>query len=53
MSEGVFEITEKEEAYLSNYDVIYLGKKVKTLYFMRDTLEKVTILADYRNLIEL
>jgi len=31
---------------LSNYDIIYLGKKAKELGFMRDTLEKVTRLAD-------
>ena len=31
---------------MSNYDIIYLGKKAKELGFMRDTLEKVTRLAD-------
>lgn len=32
--------------YLSNYDIIYLGQKAKELGFVRDTLEKVTRLAD-------
>jgi predicted nucleotidyltransferase component of viral defense system len=32
--------------YLSNYDIIYLGKKAVELGFVRDTLEKVTRLAD-------
>lgn len=32
--------------YLSNYDIIYLGKKAEELGFVRDTLEKVTRLAD-------
>lgn len=32
--------------YLSNYDIIYLGKKAKELGFVRDTLEKVIRLAD-------
>lgn len=32
--------------HLSNYDIIYLGKKAKELGFIRDTLEKVTRLAD-------
>jgi hypothetical protein len=31
---------------LSNYDIIYLGKKAKELGFVRDTLEKVTRIAD-------
>lgn len=31
---------------LSNYDIIYLGKKAEELGFIRDTLEKVTRLAD-------
>ena len=31
---------------MSNYDIIYLGKKAKELGFIRDTLEKVTRLAD-------
>jgi len=31
---------------LSNYDIIYLGRKAKELGFIRDTLEKVTRLAD-------
>jgi len=31
---------------LSNYDIIYLGKKAEELGFVRDTLEKVTRLAD-------
>lgn len=31
---------------LSNYDIIYMGKKAKELGFIRDTLEKVTRLAD-------
>lgn len=31
---------------MSNYDIIYLGKKAKELGFVRDTLEKVTRLAD-------
>jgi len=31
---------------LSNYDIIYLGKKAEELDFIRDTLEKVTRLAD-------
>jgi predicted nucleotidyltransferase component of viral defense system len=31
---------------LSNYDSIYFGKKAKELGFVRDTLEKVTRLAD-------
>ncbi len=32
--------------YLSDYDIIYLGKKAEELGFVRDTLEKVTRLAD-------
>ncbi|MHB1395114.1 MAG: nucleotidyl transferase AbiEii/AbiGii toxin family protein [Clostridia bacterium] len=32
--------------FLSSYDIIYLGKKAKELGFVRDTLEKVTRLAD-------
>jgi predicted nucleotidyltransferase component of viral defense system len=32
--------------FLSKYDIIYLGKKAKELGFVRDTLEKVTRLAD-------
>lgn len=32
--------------FLSRYDVIYLGKKAEELGFVRDTLEKVTRLAD-------
>lgn len=35
-----------EGIYLFNYDVNYLGKKAKELGFVRDTLEKVTRLAD-------
>lgn len=31
---------------MSKYDIIYLGKKAKELGFVRDTLEKVTRLAD-------
>lgn len=31
---------------LFNYDIIYIGKKAKKLGFLRDTLEKVTRLAD-------
>lgn len=31
---------------MSNYDIIYLGKKAEELGFIRDTLEKVTRLAD-------
>lgn len=31
---------------MSNYDIIYLGKKAKEMGFVRDTLEKVTRLAD-------
>ena len=31
---------------MSNYDIIYLGKKAEELDFIRDTLEKVTRLAD-------
>lgn len=31
---------------LSDYDIIYLGKKAEELGFVRDTLEKVTRLAD-------
>lgn len=31
---------------LSNYDIVYMGKKAKELGFIRDTLEKVTRLAD-------
>jgi len=31
---------------LSNYDIIYLGKRAEELGFVRDTLEKVTRLAD-------
>jgi len=31
---------------LSNYDVIYMGKRAEELGFIRDTLEKVTRLAD-------
>lgn len=31
---------------MSNYDIIYLGKKAEELGFVRDTLEKVTRLAD-------
>lgn len=32
--------------YLSNYDINYLGKKAEELGFVRDTLEKITRLAD-------
>lgn len=32
---------------MSNYDIIYLGKKAEELGFVRDTLEKVTRLADF------
>jgi predicted nucleotidyltransferase component of viral defense system len=32
--------------FLSRYDIIYLGKKAEELGFVRDTLEKVTRLAD-------
>lgn len=32
--------------FLSSYDIIYLGKKAEELGFVRDTLEKVTRLAD-------
>ena len=32
--------------YLSDYDIIYLGKKAEELGFVRDTLEKVTRLED-------
>ena len=35
-----------EVIYLSNYDITYLGKKAEELGFVRDTLEKVTRLAD-------
>jgi predicted nucleotidyltransferase component of viral defense system len=35
-----------EVIYLSNYDIVYLGKKAEELGFVRDTLEKVTRLAD-------
>lgn len=35
-----------EVIYLSNYDIVYLGKKAEELGFIRDTLEKVTRLAD-------
>src|SRR5665647_1548321 len=35
-----------EMIYLSNYDIIYLGKKAEELGFVRDTLEKVTRIAD-------
>ena len=31
---------------MSNYDIIYLGKKAEELGFVRDTLEKVTRLVD-------
>ncbi len=31
---------------MSNYDIIYLGKRAEELGFVRDTLEKVTRLAD-------
>ncbi|QVK19579.1 nucleotidyl transferase AbiEii/AbiGii toxin family protein [Mycoplasmatota bacterium] len=31
---------------LSSYDILYMGKKAKELGFIRDTLEKVTRLAD-------
>jgi hypothetical protein len=31
-----------EVIYLSNYDIVYLGKKAEELGFVRDTLEKVT-----------
>lgn len=31
---------------MSKYDIIYLGKKAEELGFVRDTLEKVTRLAD-------
>ncbi len=31
---------------MSNYDILYLGKKAQELGFVRDTLEKVTRLAD-------
>ncbi len=31
---------------MSNYDIVYLGKKARDLGFVRDTLEKVTRLAD-------
>lgn len=31
---------------LSNYDVLYLGRKAEELDFIRDTLEKVIRLAD-------
>lgn len=31
---------------MSNYDIVYLGKKAEELGFVRDTLEKVTRLAD-------
>ena len=31
---------------LSNYDIIYMGKKAEELGFIRDTLEKVTRLGD-------
>lgn len=31
---------------LSNYDIIYMGKRAEELGFIRDTLEKVTRLAD-------
>ena len=31
---------------MSRYDIIYLGKKAEELGFVRDTLEKVTRLAD-------
>lgn len=31
---------------MSNYDLLYLGRKAKELGFVRDTLEKVTRLAD-------
>ena len=33
---------------MSNYDIIYLGKKAEKLGFVRDTLEKVTRLAEMR-----
>ena len=33
-------------SFLSRYDIIYLGKKAEELSFVRDTLEKVTRLAD-------
>jgi predicted nucleotidyltransferase component of viral defense system len=32
--------------FLSRYDIIYLGKKAGELGFVRDTLEKLTRLAD-------
>lgn len=32
--------------FLSRYDIIYLGKKAEELGFVRDTLEKITRLAD-------
>lgn len=35
-----------EVIYLPNYDIVYLGKKAEELGFVRDTLEKVTRLAD-------
>lgn len=31
---------------MSDYDIIYLGKKAEELGFVRDTLEKVMRLAD-------
>ena len=31
---------------MSRYDIIYLGKKAEELGFVKDTLEKVTRLAD-------
>ncbi len=31
---------------MSNYDIVYLGKKAEELGFVRDTLEKVTRIAD-------
>ena len=31
---------------MPNYDIVYLGKKAEELGFVRDTLEKVTRLAD-------
>lgn len=35
-----------EAIYISDYDIIHLGRKAKELGFVRDTLEKVTRLAD-------
>lgn len=36
---------------LSNYDIIYLGKRAEKLGFIRDTLEKVYRLADILELL--